>query len=639
MLRVQVSKLKGDLLKKVVTCDALKPSYYLRCLSTSTAFRQQEENSKRVVKQPIKKLLIANRGEIAVRIARACTEGGIRTVAIYSEQDSKQIHRQKTDESYLIGKGMPPVAAYLNIPEIIRIAKEHDVDAIHPGYGFLSERHDFARACIKNGIKFVGPSPNVIHMMGDKIEARKTAIANNVPIIPGTEKPVAKFSEVKEFCETFGFPVMLKAAYGGGGRGMRVVNRAEDLEKMYELATSEALAAFGDGSMFIERCIERPRHIEVQIVGDQYGNVSHFYERDCSVQRRHQKVIEIAPAPNLDPELRKQLTDCAVRLCKGVGYENAGTVEFLVDEQNNFYFIEVNARLQVEHTVSEEITGVDLVRAQIGVAEGRSLEEMNLTQDKIEKRGYSIQSRITTEDPSNGFVPDTGRIEVFRSGEGKGIRLDGASTFSGAIISPHYDSLLVKVISTATDFDEAARTLARSLQEFRIRGVKTNIPFVLNVLEHPEFLSGEACTDFILKHPELLKTGVTQNRAQKLLQYIGEVMVNGPATPLATDLKPAKITPLVPDSDLPHGFVNRPTGYRDVLLTQGPEGLAKAIRRENRLLLTDTTFRDAHQSLLATRVRTHDMLQISPFVSNNLANLFSLECWGGATFDRSEERV
>ncbi|XP_057316676.1 pyruvate carboxylase, mitochondrial-like [Hydractinia symbiolongicarpus] len=629
MLRVQVNKLKQNVFRQFAFDRSSNSSLlYLQAARASTSVKQKKQT-----KSKIKKLLIANRGEIAVRIARAGTEAGIRTVAIYSEQDAKQIHRQKADEAYLIGKGMPPVAAYLNIPEIIRLSKEHDVDAIHPGYGFLSERSDFARACVKNGIKFIGPSPEIIHLMGDKIEARKTAIANNVPVIPGTETPVKSLKEVKEFCEQFGYPIMLKAAYGGGGRGMRVVKEESEVQKMYELATSEATAAFGDGSMFIERFIEKPRHIEVQVLGDHYGNVVHFFERDCSVQRRHQKVIEIAPAPLLDPEIRKKLTDCAIRLCTAVGYQNAGTVEFLLEDSGEFYFIEVNARLQVEHTVSEEITGVDLVRAQIGVAEGNSLEELNLTQDKIKAQGFAIQARITTEDPTNDFVPDTGRIEVFRSGEGMGIRLDSASTFSGAVISPHYDSLLIKVIAHGNDNKDAANKLVRALKEFRIRGVKTNIPFVLNVLQHKEYLDGFVHTDFIFRNPELLNIRPTQNRAQKLLHYLSEVIVNGPCTPLATNAKPAKIVPQVPEVKKIPGPISRPTGFRDILLTSGPEGLAKAARREGNLLLTDTTFRDAHQSLLATRVRTYDLLRISPFVSNNFANLFSLECWGGATFD------
>jgi len=583
----------------------------------------------------INKIMVANRGEIAVRVFRAATEAGIRTVAVYSEQDAKQLHRQKADEAYMIGKGMPPVAAYLNAPELIRVAKEHDVDAIHPGYGFLSERHDFARACIKAGIKFIGPRPEVIHLMGDKIEARNAAIKNGIPVIPGTDKPVKTIEEVKEFCKEFGMPVMLKAAYGGGGRGMRVVSSFDDLEKMFELATSEARAAFGDGSMFVERYVVRPRHIEVQILGDKFGNVVHLYERDCSVQRRHQKVVESAPAPHLSAEVRDTLTGNAVKLCKAVGYENAGTVEFLLDEEGNHYFIEVNARLQVEHTVTEEVTGVDLVKAQIGVAEGKRLEEIGLTQERIGLNGHAIQARITTEDAANNFVPDTGRIEVFRSGEGMGIRLDGACGFAGAEITPHYDSLLVKVIAHASEWKEAVDKLSRSLKEFRIRGVKTNIPFIRNVLKHPEFIDGFVNTDFIHKNPELFDVYVSQNRAQKLLHYLGHVMVNGPVTPLSTGMKPAKIRPKVPGSSNSKGTsnINRPSGYRDILLQQGPDGFARTVRRESQLLLCDTTFRDAHQSLLATRVRTNDMLAVSPFVSESFANLYSLECWGGATFD------
>jgi len=585
----------------------------------------------------IEKILIANRGEIAVRIARAATEAGIKTVAIYSEQDSKQVHRQKCDEAFLVGKGMPPVAAYLNIHDIIKICKEHDVDAVHPGYGFLSERHDFARMCIKSGIRFIGPSPKVMSMMGDKVEARKNAILHNVPVIPGTESPVNTFEEVKEFVGTFGLPIMLKAAYGGGGRGMRVVKEEEELEKMYNLATNEALSAFGDGSMFIERFIEKPRHIEVQVLGDTYGNLVHLYERDCSVQRRHQKVVEIAPAPHLDPVVRQKLLDEAVHLCKSVGYSNAGTVEFLLDEQGRHYFIEVNARLQVEHTITEEVTGVDLVRSQIKIAEGHSLLDLGLKQENIGCNGYSIQARVTTEDPLNDFVPDTGRIEVFRPGEGFGIRLDSASTFTGAIISPHYDSLLVKCIATGNDMVEATQRLSRALREFRIRGVKTNIPFIINVLKNDQFVNEVITTDFIQTHASsLLDLPESENRAQRLVYYLGEVLVNGPVTPLGTGQLPAKISPKIPELPVQSSSrVSRPNGFKDILNHEGPDGFARAVRRENSLLLTDTTFRDAHQSLLATRVRTHDLVKIAPFVSHFFPNLFSVECWGGATFDVS----
>uniref|UniRef100_A0A673ZHC9 Pyruvate carboxylase a n=1 Tax=Salmo trutta TaxID=8032 RepID=A0A673ZHC9_SALTR len=422
--------------------------------------------------KPIKKVMVANRGEIAIRVFRACTELGIRTVAVYSEQDTGQMHRQKADEAYLIGKGLPPVAAYLDIPDIIKVAKENDVDAIHPGYGFLSERSDFAQACADAGVRFIGPSPEVVRKMGDKVEARAIAIRAGVPVVPGTDGPVTCLSEAQEFSNTYGFPIIFKAAYGGGGRGMRVVKEYEELEENYQRAYSEALAAFGNGALFVEKFVERPRHIEVQILGDKYGNVIHLYERDCSIQRRHQKVVEMAPAVQLDPHLRDRLTADSVNLARQVGYENAGTVEFLVDKHGRHYFIEVNSRLQVEHTVTEQITDVDLVHAQLHVCEGRSLPELGLKQDKIRINGFAIQCRVTTEDPARGFQPDTGRLEVFRTGEGMGIRLDSASAFQGAVISPHYDSLLVKVIASGNDLPAAAAKMNRALAEFRVRGVK-----------------------------------------------------------------------------------------------------------------------------------------------------------------------
>uniref|UniRef100_A0A673LMI7 Pyruvate carboxylase, mitochondrial-like n=1 Tax=Sinocyclocheilus rhinocerous TaxID=307959 RepID=A0A673LMI7_9TELE len=422
--------------------------------------------------RPIKKVMVANRGEIAIRVFRACTELGIRTVAVYSEQDTGQMHRQKADEAYLIGRGLSPVAAYLHIPDIIKVAKENNVDAIHPGYGFLSERADFAQACADAGVRFIGPSPEVVRKMGDKVEARALAIKAGVPVVSGTDAPISSLQEAEEFAKTYSFPIIFKAAYGGGGRGMRVVRDYEELEENYQRAYSEALAAFGNGSLFVEKFIEKPRHIEVQILGDKYGNVIHLYERDCSIQRRHQKVVEIAPAAQLDPHLRDRLTSDSVNLAKQVGYENAGTVEFLVDKHGKHYFIEVNSRLQVEHTVTEEITDVDLVHAQLRVCEGCSLPELGLEQDKIQINGCAIQCRVTTEDPSRGFQPDTGRIEVFRSGEGMGIRLDSASAFQGAIISPHYDSLLVKVIASGKDLPTAATKMHRALTEFRVRGVK-----------------------------------------------------------------------------------------------------------------------------------------------------------------------
>ncbi|XP_064604061.1 pyruvate carboxylase, mitochondrial-like [Liolophura sinensis] len=586
--------------------------------------------------EPIKKLLVANRGEIAIRVFRACTEMNIRTVAIYSEQDTMHMHRQKADESYLIGKGLAPVQAYLNIPEIIQIAQENSVDAVHPGYGFLSERSDFAQACTDAGIRFVGPSPEVVRKMGDKVEARQAAIDAGVQVVPGTPGPVASAEDAKAFCQEHGLPVIFKAAYGGGGRGMRVVKDMKDVKENFQRATSEALSAFGNGALFLEKFIERPRHIEVQILGDKMGNIVHLYERDCSVQRRHQKVVEIAPAPHLASEIRHAMAEDAVRLAQHVGYENAGTVEFLLDNTGKYYFIEVNARLQVEHTVTEQVTGVDLVQSQIKIAEGKSLQDLNLVQDSILLNGCAIQCRMTTEDPARSFQPDTGRIEVFRSGEGMGIRLDSALAYAGAIISPYYDSLLVKVIAHARDHPSACAKMLRALREFRIRGVKTNTPFLLNVLQHEQFLSGWVDTYFIDEHPQLFRLEPSQNRAQKLLHYLGQLMVNGPMTPLATGLKPAQVTPLIPSTPVaaPYGkAVPQPSGWRDVLVKEGPEGFAKKVREHKGLLLMDTTFRDAHQSLLATRVRTYDLKKVSPYVSHNFSNLFSLENWGGATYD------
>ncbi|XP_059154972.1 pyruvate carboxylase, mitochondrial-like isoform X2 [Physella acuta] len=591
--------------------------------------RPQSTSTKENIK-PIKKLMVANRGEIAIRVFRACTEMDIRTVAIYSEQDINQMHRQKADESYLIGKGMAPVAAYLNIPEIITIAQENDVDAIHPGYGFLSERSDFAKACVDAGIRFIGPSPEVVRKMGDKVEARQAAIDAGVRVVPGTPGPVVSADVAMEFCKQHGLPVIFKAAFGGGGRGMRVVKKLDEVTENFNRAYSEALSAFGNGALFLEKFVESPRHIEVQIIGDRAGNVSHLFERDCSVQRRHQKVVEIAPAPQLDPKIRDSMNRDAVQLAKFVGYENAGTTEFLLDKNGQYFFIEVNARLQVEHTVTEQVTGVDLVQAQIKVAEGYTLPELNLTQDKINLNGCAIQCRMTTEDPSRNFQPDTGRIEVFRSGEGMGIRLDSASAFAGAVISPYYDSLMVKVIAHAKDHPAACAKMLRALREFRIRGVKTNIPFLLNVLQNETFLKGSVDTTFIDEHPQLFNFAPSQNRAQKLLHYLGSIMVNGPSTPLGTNLKPTEVVPTVPSVPLAS---KPPEGLRDIIVKKGPAAFAKHVREHKGLLLTDTTFRDAHQSLLATRVRTFDLKRISPFLSHNFTPLYSTENWGGATFD------
>ncbi|CAG0912297.1 unnamed protein product [Notodromas monacha] len=581
-------------------------------------------------RRKISKVLVANRGEISIRVFRACSELGIRSVAVYSEQDKMHMFRQKADESYLIGAGLEPVAAYLNIPEIIHVAKNNGVDAIHPGYGFLSERSDFAEACERAGIKLIGPRSKTVKQMGDKVAARQAAIAAGVPVVPGTENPITTVAEAKEFVAQHGLPVIFKAAFGGGGRGMRVVRDPDELEENFQRATSEALAAFGNGSMFLEKFIERPRHIEVQILGDSAGNVVHLYERDCSVQRRHQKVVELAPAPRLPVEVRDRITTDAVNLMKYVQYENAGTVEFLLDDKGNHHFIEVNARLQVEHTVTEEVTGIDLVQAQIKIAEGQTLPELGLNQNNIELRGAAIQCRVTTEDPALNFQPDSGRLEVFRSGEGMGIRLDGAATFAGAIISPYYDSLLCKIIAHSHDLPAASAKMSRALREFRVRGVKTNIPFLLNVLDHEKFQDGTIDTYFIDENPSLFQFHPSQNRAGKLLNFLGNLLVNGPVTPLGTHLKPAEIHVKIPTTPL--GELG-PPGWRNVFLEKGPKEFAKAIRQHKGLLLTDTTMRDAHQSLLATRVRSHDILKISPFVSHRLNNLFSVENWGGATFD------
>ncbi|KAM5319095.1 pyruvate carboxylase, mitochondrial isoform 1-T1 [Glossophaga mutica] len=613
------------MLKFRAICGGLR----LRGIRRTSTAPVASPNVRRLEYKPIKKVMVANRGEIAIRVFRACTELGIRTVAVYSEQDTGQMHRQKADEAYLIGRGLAPVQAYLHIPDIIKVAKENNVDAVHPGYGFLSERADFAQACQDAGVRFIGPSPEVVRKMGDKVEARAIAIAAGVPVVPGTDAPITSLHEAHEFSNTYGFPIIFKAAYGGGGRGMRVVQSYEELEENYTRAYSEALAAFGNGALFVEKFIEKPRHIEVQILGDQYGNILHLYERDCSIQRRHQKVVEIAPAAHLDPQLRARLTSDSVKLAKQVGYENAGTVEFLVDKHGKHYFIEVNSRLQVEHTVTEEITDVDLVHAQIHVAEGRSLPDLGLRQENIRINGCAIQCRVTTEDPARSFQPDTGRIEVFRSGEGMGIRLDNASAFQGAVISPHYDSLLVKVIAHGKDHPTAATKMSRALAEFRVRGVKTNIPFLQNVLNNQQFLAGTVDTQFIDENPELFQLRPTQNRAQKLLHYLGHIMVNGPTTPIPVQADPSSSDPIVPV--VPIG--PPPAGFRDILLQEGPKGFARAVRNHQGLLLMDTTFRDAHQSLLATRVRTHDLKKISPYVAHNFSKLFSIENWGGATFD------
>jgi pyruvate carboxylase len=479
--------------------------------------------------------------------------------------------------------------------------------------------------------------------MGDKVEARKAAIAAGLRIIEGTPEPITDLKDAIKFAERNQFPIIFKAAHGGGGRGMRVVRSMDELEESFQRATSEAKSAFGNGAVFIEKYIEKPRHIEVQIIGDHHKNVVHLYERDCSVQRRHQKVVEIAPAPSLPVEIRDRITSDAVKLAKYVGYQNAGTVEFLLDKNGLHYFIEVNARLQVEHTVTEEITGVDLVQSQIRVAEGHNLNDLNLKQENVKIYGSAIQCRMTTEDPAKNFQPDNGRIEVYRSGEGMGIRIDSANAFTGAVITPYYDSLLVKIIAHAQNHPSACAKMVRALKEFRIRGIKTNIPYLINVLENKEFINGAVDTSFIDSNPQLFNFKPSQNRAQKLLHYLAEVMVNGPSTELATTLKPANIVPQVPElTSKTNNTANQPkvpSGWRDVYLKEGPAAFAKSVRDYTKstksMLLMDTTMRDAHQSLLATRVRTYDMKRISPFLAHEFPGLFALENWGGATFDVS----
>lgn len=580
-----------------------------------------------------KKVLVANRGEIAIRIFRACTEMEIQTVAIYSEQDSVSLHRFKADEAYLVGKGKGPIEAYLDIEGILEIAKANEVDAIHPGYGFLAENAHFAKRCGEEGIVFIGPSAEHIQMFGDKVDARAMAVKSGIPVIPGTPDPVESREEASAFAEKIGFPVIIKAAAGGGGRGMRIVRAKEELHESIATAQSEAKSAFGDGSVYIEKYLEKPKHIEVQILGDQHGNVVHLYERDCSIQRRHQKVVEVAPSVSLPRELRDRICQSALTLMKEAGYYNAGTVEFLVTPQQEFFFIEVNPRVQVEHTITELITGIDIVQSQIRIAEGYALSDEKIgipSQDAIVTRGYAIQSRVTTEDPAKGFAPDTGRLLTYRSGEGFGIRLDSGNGYRGAIITPFYDSLLVKVCSWATTYDQAAKKMVRALKEFRIRGIKTNIPFLENVVQHPSFLEGRYDTSFIDTLPELFNFPTSKDRGTKLLSYIANTTVNG-YPGVAKGTKPLQVQPRIPA--VPAGAA--PKGSKDVLNEKGVSGLIDWIRGSDRLLVTDTTFRDAHQSLFATRMRTYDLLNVAEATSKLAPNLFSLELWGGATFDTS----
>ncbi|HEY3915331.1 MAG TPA: pyruvate carboxylase [Verrucomicrobiae bacterium] len=584
--------------------------------------------------RPAKKLLAANRNEIAIRVFRAATELGLRTVAIYAQEDRLSIHRFKADEAYLIGQGKGPVSAYLDVPGIVALAKEKEIDLIHPGYGFLAENAEFARACAAAGITFVGPRPEIIELMGNKVAARALAKKTNVPTLPGTEDPVEDRTAALKIAQDIGFPLIIKAAFGGGGRGMRVVHRAADLGQLLDEAQSEAGRAFGNSAVFLEKYIPRAKHIEVQILGDKHGNVVHLHERDCSVQRRHQKVIEIAPSCGLDDAVRKDLCAAAVTMARSVNYDNAGTVEFLYDlDKHDWFFIEVNPRIQVEHTVTEVITGVDLVRSQILIAQGHPLHgvEVNLPpQAEIPRIGCAVQARVTTEDPENKFTPDYGKILTYRSSGGYGVRLDGGMGYAGAVITPFYDSLLVKITGFGRTFDLALQRVDRALREFRVRGVKTNIPFLENVIANPIFRSGQATTTLIDSTPELFHFQPRRDRATKLLAFLGDVIING--NPQAKGHRPK--TPLLPVD--PPEYESKslpPPGTRQLLLEMGAKKFAEWTRKQKRLLITDTTFRDAHQSLMATRVRSFDMLAIAPAVARRTPQFFSLEMWGGATFD------
>ena len=583
-----------------------------------------------------RKLLVANRSEIAIRVFRAATELGLRTVAIYAAEDRLAIHRFKADEAYVVGEGKGPVGAYLDIPSIIALAKEKGVDFIHPGYGFLSENAAFAQACEEAGIIFVGPRVDLLKNMGDKTAARALAQKVNVPVLPGTEDPIEDRTEALKVAKQIGFPLIIKAAFGGGGRGMRVVHKAGDLADLLDEAQGEAGRAFGNPAVFLERYIPRAKHIEVQILGDKHGKVVHLHERDCSVQRRHQKVIEIAPSVELDRNVRAELCEAAVKLCREIKYDNAGTVEFLYDQDTKeWFFIEMNPRIQVEHTVTEVITGLDLVRSQILIADGKPMhgKEVGIpAQEDIPRNGYAVQCRITTEDPENKFQPDYGRILTYRSAGGFGVRLDGGMGYGGAVVTPFYDSLLVKLTVSAQTFDAALQRMDRALREFRIRGVKTNIPFLENVIHNETFKSGQASTTLIDTTPELFKLKVKRDRATKLLNFIGDVTVNG--NPQAKNFVPKEnfVPARIPAHERKQAA---PNGTRQLLLELGPKKFAEWTLKQKQLLVTDTTFRDAHQSLFATRLRGYDMLAVADAVARRTPNLFSMEMWGGATFDTS----
>jgi pyruvate carboxylase len=579
------------------------------------------------------KILIANRGEIAIRVMRAANEMGKRTVAVYAEEDKLGLHRFKADEAYRIGEGLGPVAAYLSIDEIIRVAKECGADAIHPGYGLLSENPDFVDACARNGITFIGPKAETMRALGDKASARRVAIEAGVPVIPATEVLGDDMDAIRKEAAEVGYPLMLKASWGGGGRGMRPIHSEDELEEKVLEGRREAEAAFGNGEGYLEKMITRARHVEVQILGDKHGEIYHLYERDCSVQRRNQKVVERAPAPYLTDAQRAEICDLGRKICQHVNYECAGTVEFLMDmETGNFYFIEVNPRVQVEHTVTEEVTGIDIVQAQILIAEGKTLAEATgkASQEEISLNGHALQTRVTTEDPLNNFIPDYGRITAYRSATGMGIRLDGGTAYAGGVITRYYDSLLTKVTAKAPTPEKAIARMDRALREFRVRGVSTNIAFVENLLKHPTFLNNEYTTKFIDETPELFQFAKRRDRGTKVLTYIADISVNGHpetegrAAP-AADLK----EPRAPRADTG----NLPYGTRNLLEQKGAKAVADWMKAQRQLLLTDTTMRDGHQSLLATRMRSIDMIKVAPAYAQNLSQLFSVECWGGATFD------
>ncbi len=573
-----------------------------------------------------KKVMAANRGEIAIRIFRACCDLGRSTVAIYSKEDEYNVFRTKADESYMIGENKSPLGAYLDIGMIIDIARKHKVDAIHPGYGFLSENADFARACEESGIAFIGPPSHVLEKMGDKLSAKEIAKRCGVPTVPGSTMPIRDADEAVELAASYGFPVILKASAGGGGRGMRRCADEQEVRDTFPLVQSEALKAFGCGDIFIEKFLEEPKHIEVQILADQYGNIVHLFERDCSLQRRYQKVVEFTPAFAISQDIREKICGDAVKIAKEVGYVNAGTVEFLVDRKGGYYFIEMNPRIQVEHTVTEMVTDIDIVRAQVLIAEGKTLAAPEIgieRQEDVKRHGFAIQCRVTTEDPQNNFAPDTGKVTAYRTGGGFGVRLDGGNTYAGAEISPYYDSLLVKVTTHDNTFEGACNKSLRALSETRVRGVKTNIGFIENILMHPMFRTGKCHTKFIDETPELFSIKSSQDRATKMLKYIGNIVVNDP-TAGKYRYEPPRF---------PKVTGTRRDGLKQILDAQGPEAVKQWVLEQKKLLITDTTMRDAHQSLLATRVRTRDMVKGAEGTAEILADAFSLEMWGGATFD------